>query len=448
MRTLGVGPERQTPGEPILFGIFNLFGENYPSMLVSRQMARAARGWDRSLVREAAAVAAVELEERVLPYARLEIEHHHAENRLVVMATTTPHDLAEPLAERLGIDVLIATKFGHRDGVYDGTLDGEFIWGKGKAAEVRRWADRETVDLDQSYAYSDSYYDVPLLSSVGHPNAVNPDLRLAAVAALRRWPIRSFDAPPGVPKVVGLEPQTVAMLLARSTFTPGVRYKTYGLRRIPETGPAIIVGNHRSYFDPLAMATLLAQRGRPVRFLGKKEVFDAPVVGDIAKAMGGIRVDRGTGSDAPLAAAEDALAAGELVAMMPQGTIPRGREFFNPVLKGRYGAARLAAATGAPVIPVGLWGTEHVWPRSSRMPNLTRLLDPYEVIVRVGPEVELGRTDLDADTEAIMSALSRLLPPESRIEREPTEEELARTFPPGYSPDEASDEADRRPGTD
>ena len=268
------------------------------------------------------------------------------------------------------------------------------------------------------------------------------------MAALRRWPIRSFDAPPGVPKVVGLEPQTVAMLLARSTFTPGVRYKTYGLRRIPETGPAIIVGNHRSYFDPLAMATLLAQRGRPVRFLGKKEVFDAPVVGDIAKAMGGIRVDRGTGSEAPLAAAEDALAAGELVAMMPQGTIPRGREFFNPVLKGRYGAARLAAATGAPVIPVGLWGTEHVWPRSSRMPNLTRLLDPYEVIVRVGPEVELGRTDLDADTEAIMAALSRLLPPESRIEREPTEEELARTFPPGYSPDEASEEAERRPGTD
>ena len=73
--------------------------------------------------------------------------------------------------------------------------------------------------------------------------------------------------------------------------------RIYGKRRIPETGPAIIVGNHRSYFDPIAIGYLLARRGRPVRFLGKKEVFDAPVVGDFARAMGGIRVD---GAPAPM----------------------------------------------------------------------------------------------------------------------------------------------------
>jgi putative phosphoserine phosphatase/1-acylglycerol-3-phosphate O-acyltransferase len=71
-----------------------------------------------------------------------------------------------------------------------------------------------------------------------------------------------------------------------------------------------------------------------VRFLGKKEVFDAPVVGQIASAMGGIRVDRGTGSDEPLQAAAEALANGDLVAMMPQGTIPRGKAFYDPKLKG------------------------------------------------------------------------------------------------------------------
>ena len=48
---------------------------------------------------------------------------------------------------------------------------------------------------------------------------------------------------------------------------------------------------------------------------------------------------------------------------MPEGTIPRGPAFFDPELKGRWGAARLAAMTGAPVIPVGMWGTEQVWPR-------------------------------------------------------------------------------------
>ena len=57
-----------------------------------------------------------------------------------------------------------------------------------------------------------------------------------------------------------------------------------------------------------------------------------------------------------------------MVALMPQGTIPRGPAFFDPELKGRWGAARLAAMTGAPVIPVGLWGTEKVWPRNARLP--------------------------------------------------------------------------------
>src|SRR3546814_14870940 len=121
---------------------------------------------------------------------------------------------------------------------------------------------------------------------------------------------------------------------------------------VPASGPAIVVANHRSYFDPVALAVALAPRGRPVRFLGKKEVFDAPIVGQVARAMGGIRVERGSGSDEPLAEAAVALEAGELVALMPQGTLPRGPAFFDPVLTARWGAARLAALTAAPVVPV------------------------------------------------------------------------------------------------
>ena len=89
------------------------------------------------------------------------------------------------------------------------------------------------------------------------------------------------------------------------------------------------------------MSIAIAKRGRAVRFLGKKEVFDAPVIGQLATAMGGIRVERASGSNEPLQAAAAALEAGELVAMAPQGTIPRGPAFFDPVLKGRWGAARL-----------------------------------------------------------------------------------------------------------
>ena len=196
-----------------------------------------------------------------------------------------------------------------------------------------------------------------------------------------------------------------------------------------------MVANHRSYFDTAAVGVTVMRAGRPLRFLGKKEVFDAPVIGSLAKALGGIRVDRGTGSSAPLREAERALAAGELIALMPQGTIPRGPTFFDPVLVGRHGAARLAAATRAPVIPLGLWGTEEVWPRSSRLPNVLNVTSPPSVRTRVGTPVEgLGGHDLDGDTERIMEAIMALLPPEAAIRRIPTPDELARTFPAGHQP--------------
>src|SRR4029078_10621417 len=114
----------------------------------------------------------------------------------------------------------------------------------------------------------------------------------------------------------------------------------------------------RSSSDSVAVGLAIQQRGRTARFLGKKEVFDAPVVGAMARAAGGIRVERGTGSDEPLHAAAEALEAGDLICLMPQGTIPRGPAFFDPELKGRWGAARLAAMTRVAGIPVGLWGTE------------------------------------------------------------------------------------------
>ena len=133
--------------------------------------------------------------------------------------------------------------------------------------------------------------------------------------------------------------------------------------------------------------------------------------------------------------------------MMPQGTIPRGRAFFDPKLKGRWGAARLAAMTGAPVIPVGLWGTEKVWPRSARLPNVLNVVAPPEIRVRVGTAVPLKHKDPDADTKKIMKAITDLLPPEARVKKEPTAAELALTLPPGYHGD-PDGEVRRRPGTD
>jgi len=448
LKSAGV-TDRSVPGEQLVYKLYDLFGENRPSMEVTKRAVRFASGWVRSQVQEAGELAADALAASLQPFARPIFDEHRAAGRPLVLATTTPYDLVKPLADALGFDAVVATRYGEADGKYDGTLDGEFVWGPGKLRAIQTWAVETGIDLAESWAYSDSFYDLPMLGAVKHPVAVNPDPRMLVVALLRRWPVVHLDVPSGVPKVpvLGIEPQRAVLAFTRPGLVPYARFDISGIEHIPADGPAIVVGNHRSYFDPMALGMALAKRGRPVRFLGKKEVFDAPVVGQLARAMGGIRVERGTGSDEPLAEAAAALKMGEIVAMMPQGTIPRGPAFFDPVLKGRWGAARLAAMTGAPVIPVGLWGTEKVWPRSERLPNMLALAHPPTITIKVGPPVHgLKGESPDADTRKIMTAITKLLPPEARKKRTPSPEELARTYPGGKVKD--TDERSRRPGKD
>jgi putative phosphoserine phosphatase/1-acylglycerol-3-phosphate O-acyltransferase len=441
---------RNIPGESLLYQVFETFGENLPSMVLGRQAVVAMRGHSRAQVRDAALAAAPDLVAMVQPYAQQVIDSHRAEGRSVVLATTTPRDLIEPFAKLMGFDDVIATTYDvDVDGNYTGELVGPYVWSRGKRDAVMAWSLENAVELSGSYAYSDSVFDEPLLAAVGFPHCVNPDWRLRLMAAARRWPVMHMDVPVGVAKVpiIGLEAQQLLMKFARPEVFPYARFSISGTENIPKDSAAIICGNHRSYFDIAAISLAVAKTGRAVRFLGKKEVFDAPVIGPLASALGGIRVERGTGSDEPLRAATESLIAGDLVALMPQGTIPRGRAFFDPVLKGRWGAAKLAEQTRAPVIPVGIWGTEKVWPRNAKLPNITNVTSPPDVIIVVGPPVHLSYTDPDADTTAIMTAISALLPPEGREYYEPTEDELRRSFPSNYVGDPNAED-ERRPGTD
>ncbi|MDO8391905.1 MAG: HAD-IB family hydrolase [Actinomycetota bacterium] len=453
MREAGIG-SGPFPGEAALFKLFNTIGETLPSMLIARQAVAMAKGHSQATTLAAATKVAPALATMVQPLAAPLFAEHRAAGRMVVLATTTPYDLVKPLADLLGLDDVVATR--HRvlpDGTYDGSLEGPFAWSAGKLAAVRDWAQQHDVSLGDSYAYSDSVFDTPLLAAVGHPFVVNPDPRMAVMAAARRWPVIDLaSGSVGMAKipVVNMEIQRLALSFVHPLLFPYAKFRISGVENIPTDGGAIIVGNHRSYFDPAAIAMAIARTNRTVRFLGKKEVFDAPVVGQIAAAMGGIRVDRGTGDDTPLLAATDALHAGDLVALMPQGTIPRGRAFYEPVLKGRWGAARLAALTKAPVIPVGLWGTEKVWPRSARLPNVLNVLNPPSITITVGQPVKLAYRSADADTKRIMKAIMALLPPEAHERREPTAEEIARALPSGVGEEavDSAHEAARRPGTD
>jgi len=427
----GVLPQGRTlPGDRLLYAVNNRLGENLLSMGLVRAAARVAKGWRQDQVQAAGKRAVPELTELLAPFAPQYLAAFREAGHLLVLSTTTPVDMIAPFAEAMGFDDVIATSYETKDGRYTGRLYEGFVWGTGKLKAVRAWAQGEGIDLDDCHACSDSVFDTPLLASVGSPHAVNPDPSLMVIATARRWPIEYWDRPPGVPSVVGLEPYHLLRPFVRPSSFPYARFDLTGVDHIPSKGPVLLAANHRSYFDVAALALVAARVGRPVRFLGKKEIFDAPVVGTIARAIGGISVDRGSGSDQPLRAAEAALRAGEVVIVLPQGTIPRGEAFFDPELKGKTGTARLAAATGAVVVPIGLWGTEKVWARSARMPDFTLVRHPPRITIRVGYPLALPHEDAVADTAAIMAAISALLPEESRVLHEPTAEELARTKPP------------------
>jgi putative phosphoserine phosphatase/1-acylglycerol-3-phosphate O-acyltransferase len=395
-----------------------------------RAAARVAKGWRQDQVQAAGKRAVPDLIQMVAPFAPQYLAAFRAEGYRLVLSTTTPVDMIRPFAEAMGFDDVIATTYETKDGRYTGRLYEGFVWGTGKLKAVQAWADDEGIDLADCHACSDSVFDVPLLSSVGRPHAVNPDPSLMVIARARRWPVEHWDRPPGVPSFGGFEPYHLLRPFVRPASFPYARFDIAGLDHVPASGPVLLAANHRSYFDVAALALVAAGIGRPVRFLGKKEIFDAPVVGQIARAIGGIAVDRGSGSDSPLKAAEAALAAGEVVIVLPQGTIPRGDAFFDVELKGKTGTARLAAASGATVVPIGLWGTEQVWPRSARTPDFTLVRHPPTVTVRVGQPLPLSLTNAKADTVTLMTAISALLPAASRVRHEPTPEELARTKPP------------------
>ena len=381
------------------------------------------------------------LVELVQPFAAEAIEEHRRAGRAVVLATTSPHDLVAPFAARLGLDDVLATRYrvaAGADGrpVYDGTIDGEFVWSAGKARAVSVWATANLVELADSHAYSDSVFDLPLLNRVGYPVAVNPDPRLLAWATLRGWPRVWFNAPPGVPKPAGVEPQQLLAAAARPELLPWLDLHVTGADDLPAGGGVVVAANHRSYLDPLVLAHTTAGAGRPARFLAKKEVTDAPLLGALSRSLGAIRVDRGGSGAAPMAQGVRLLRAGELVAVFPQGTIPRGEAFFKPELQGRTGAVRLAMEAGVRIVPVGLWGTERAWPRCAKLPYLLNFADPPTVTVAVGTPYRPAGDDPVAATRELLARIVDLLPPEARQHRAPTPGELAATYPDGRLPAE------------
>jgi HAD superfamily hydrolase (TIGR01490 family) len=131
---------------------------------------------------------------RLYPQMR-EIAHRHQdEGRRVYIVTAASHDLAEMLSHVLAFDGAIGSRFSEVvDGVYTGRPEGLFIYGVGKATAIGALAAEVGLDLTESYAYSDSASDLPMLETVGHPVVVNPDRELFRIAREHGWAVLRFD---------------------------------------------------------------------------------------------------------------------------------------------------------------------------------------------------------------------------------------------------------------
>jgi HAD superfamily hydrolase (TIGR01490 family) len=118
---------------------------------------------------------------------------HQDAGRPVYIVTAASQELADVLAHVLVLDGGLGMRSEVRDGVYTGKAAGPFTYREGKAEAIRELAAREGIDLTESYAYSDSESDLPMMRAVGHPVAVNPDRVLERVAREQGWRIMRFD---------------------------------------------------------------------------------------------------------------------------------------------------------------------------------------------------------------------------------------------------------------
>ncbi|HVM12110.1 MAG TPA: lysophospholipid acyltransferase family protein, partial [Actinomycetota bacterium] len=178
-----------------------------------------------------------------------------------------------------------------------------------------------------------------------------------------------------------------------------------------------------SPLDPFALALAAVRRGRTLRFLAAAEFFERPIKGWFLRGLAQIPVRRGTGGRSALDEAVRTLAAGAAVGIFPEGRVGEGME----LARGRTGVARIALRSRAPIVPVGIWGTQERWPRSG--PRLGPPVRPGLAVVAAPAITPVGDPTSAADQRAlidlVMGAIGRAL--------DQARKRAALTPPPGGS---------------
>jgi HAD superfamily hydrolase (TIGR01490 family) len=193
---------------------------------------RLVAGWDAAQVHDIVAEA---LHELITPLVYVEatelIQDHKDAGHEVVIVSTSGAEVVGPIGELLGADHVIATELVIRDGRYTGEM-GRYAFGPAKAEAVHEYATAKGYRLADCYAYSDSATDEPMLRTVGHPTAVNPDRELRRVAQREGWPILEFAQPAPLRGRWPAPPPRVAGALAATGAVAGIGYWYLNRRRL------------------------------------------------------------------------------------------------------------------------------------------------------------------------------------------------------------------------
>jgi HAD superfamily hydrolase (TIGR01490 family) len=203
---VALGPEFHARGllrkRTLIWGVlsqmlFMRFGADDDKLTKIREsVLKVTKGWDHNEVRALVAETINDVIEPLIYAEALElIDHHMGQGDEVWLVSMSPAEIVEPFAELLGITGAISSRSKIDEfGKFTGEME-FFAQGANKAVAMRELAEKRGIDLEASFAYSDSETDVPMLQAVGHAFAVNPDRQLTKVAHENDWPILSFSHP-------------------------------------------------------------------------------------------------------------------------------------------------------------------------------------------------------------------------------------------------------------
>ena len=375
-----------------------------------------------SLIELGRDVFAKHLANQIYPESRALVRaHQQAGHTVAIVSSATPYQV-DPLAEELDVKHVLCTRLESEDGVLTGGVVQPTCFGRGKLLAAEDLAERCGVDLDESYFYTDSSDDLPLLENVGHPCPTNPDDRLTQIAKERLWPVQRFSSR-GRPTLAQLARTGLAFasvvpaaaaglalgLLNRSqreganlagslwgdltASIAGIDLRVEGEEHLWSHRPAVFIFNHQSVLDAPLLLKLVR---RDVTAVGKRELLRDPVFGPIFAAAGVVFIDRSDTARAVegMAPALEALRQGRSVAVAPEGTRQSGPR-VGPFKKGAF---HLAMQAGVPIVPIVFRNVLDALPRGARVIHAATV----EAVVL--PPIDTGdwtRESLDAEIEAI-----------------------------------------------